>query len=106
MEKQNLRSEHQHLPALADAIRRNYGCQARHVESVQVTETFQGRILWHGTVEVFALVGHPTAKRCYAWGYWLGGGSERVVAVLEEPPVDSAVTAVRAALVSGSRQGI
>jgi hypothetical protein len=34
-----------------------------------VHETFQGQTVWAGEVEVFDLVGHPKAKRCYAWAH-------------------------------------
>ena len=42
---------------LGDAIRHMHGCEASHVESVPVHETFQGRVVWDGTVEVFDLQG-------------------------------------------------
>ncbi|HEX9241122.1 MAG TPA: hypothetical protein VF875_01640 [Anaeromyxobacter sp.] len=57
------------LPALLDAIRHMHGCEAQHVESVPVRETFQGQVVWDGDVTVFDVTGHPTAKRCYAWSY-------------------------------------
>jgi hypothetical protein len=49
--------------------------------------------------EVFDLHGHPKAKRAYGW-YHLDGKNdeeERFVTVLEIPPVESALTAVRVA---------
>jgi len=52
-------------------------------------------------VEVFDLVGHTKAQRCYAWAYDVETGS-RTVAVLELPPVISPITAVRAAIAAGS----
>ena len=39
------------------------------VESVPVVERFEGQTAWQGTVEVFDLIGHPTAKRAYEWTY-------------------------------------
>ena len=48
-------------------------------------ETFQGKTVWEGDVEVFDLIGHPKAKRCYAWAYDVETGS-RTLAVLELPP--------------------
>jgi len=91
------------IDSLRTAIQNVYGCQADYAESVPVTETFQGRIVWQGTVHVFGLTGYAKAKRCYAWGYWLGGGAERIIAILGEPPIDSPTAAVRAAIVAGSR---
>jgi hypothetical protein len=38
-------------------------------ESVPVKEVFDGQTAWEGNVEVFELVGHPTAKQAYAWSY-------------------------------------
>ena len=48
---------------------RLHGCEFEHLESVPVTETFQGRTLWHGTVEVSTLCRHPKAKRGYPWSH-------------------------------------
>jgi hypothetical protein len=62
--------------------------------------------VWEGDVEVFELIGHPKAKRGYAWSHPTGerDKDERVIAVLEIPPVISARTAVQAAIVSRSKQ--
>lgn len=62
-------------------------------------ETFKGATVWEGDVQVFALVGHPTAKRCYAWSHASEGTKRRFYAVLHAPPVDSPLTAVRASIV-------
>jgi hypothetical protein len=70
---------------------------------VPVTETFQGQIVWQGEVEVFNVRGHPKAKRCYAWAHAEDDTGKRYVAVLELPPVDSARTAVRAAIVDEAK---
>jgi hypothetical protein len=57
-------------------------------------------------VEVFALSGHPKAKKAYAWSHREGtnGQGERFVAVLEIPPVESPVTAVRASIVADGKK--
>ncbi len=59
---------------------------------------------WVGDVEVFALTKHPKAKICYAWSRREGKNDEgeRIVVVLEIPPVDSPQAAVRASIVSDS----
>lgn len=44
-----------------------HGCSSEHLETVQVHETFIGKTIWQGNVEVFAVFGHPRARRCYAW---------------------------------------
>ena len=81
---------------LSQAIQRLHGCDSTHVESVRVTETFEGETVWDGTVEVFDLIDHPTAGRAYAWAHGTDEGKVRYVAVLHKPPVDSAAAAVRA----------
>ena len=56
-----------YIDELRDVIRRLHGAEAMHVESVAVKEMFKGQTVWEGIVEVFDLVGHPTAHRIYAW---------------------------------------
>jgi hypothetical protein len=77
-----------------------HGTDASHLASVPVREEFNGRVIWDGTVEVFALVNHPKAQRCYAWSHSSGADDkdERFVAVLELPPVVSVQTAVKVAI--------
>ena len=89
---------------LIRAIRDLHGCDSTWIESVPVKETFQGKPVWEGTVQVFELHGHPTAKRCYAWSHGTKGQKRRFVAVLHQGPVNSPEKAVRAAIVSQSRK--
>ena len=91
------------LEPMRGAVRRMHGTDSVHESTVVVVETFKGQTIWDGEVEVFRLLGHPKAKRCYAWVYRDDEGLEQFTAVLEVPPVDSAQTAVRAALVEGFR---
>jgi hypothetical protein len=88
--------------ALKEAVKRLHVCDAKFIESVDVVETFRGQTVWAGSVSVFDLIGHPKAKRCYAWNHKDGKDDKqtRFVAVLELPPVNSPLTAVRAAIVS------
>jgi hypothetical protein len=91
--------------ALREAIHNLHGCESVWIESVPVKEIFESQTVWEGTVQVFDLVGHPTAKRCYAWSYETGeGGKRRFVAILHQDPVDSPQAAVRAAIVQDYRQ--
>ena len=92
-----------YLTKLQEAIRKLHGCESAHVATVPVVETFKGKTVWEGEVEVFTLTGHPKASRCYAWAYNKAKGSE-VVAVLELPPVISPKTAVQAAIVAESKK--
>lgn len=61
------------------------------------------QVAWDGTVEVFALKGHPKAKRAFAWTYE-ENGSCKTTAVLEIPPVDSPQVAVKIALAAKGRE--
>jgi hypothetical protein len=60
-------------------------------------------VAWEGDVEVYELLCHPKAKRCYAWSYE-DGGQIKTVAVLEIPPVDSAETAVKVAIAAQAKK--
>lgn len=90
-----------YIKRLRKAIRQLHGCNADHIGTVPVTEVFEGKTVWQGDVEVFALRGHPRAKRCYAWAHKSGEQDDktRFVAVLEVPPVDSPQSAVKVAIV-------
>ena len=93
-----------YIEELQDVIRRLHGVESRHVESVPVKETFQGRTVWEGIVEVFELHGHPKATRVYAWSHKADGQKKRRhVTVLHVEPITSAAAAVRAAIVQEFR---
>lgn len=90
----------EYIDSLRDAIRHTHGCESRHVESVAVCETFKGKTVWDGSVEVFDLIGHPKARQGYAWGHEDDGGRWQYVAVLKIHPADSPRNAVRAYIVA------
>lgn len=85
---------------LQDAIRREHGVESEHIESVPLKETFQGRTVWDGIVEVFALKGHPAASRVYVWEQETDdrNNPRRYVTALHQPPIRSARDAVKAAI--------
>ena len=85
-----------YLAELRSTIRRLHQCEASHSRTESVKEVINGHVLWEGDVEVFALLGHDRALRCYAWGHAHEGKWE-VTTVLAIPPVISASTAVLAA---------
>jgi hypothetical protein len=85
---------------LARHVERLHGTPARFVEAVEVKEAHEGRVVWEGAVKVLDLVGHPKAKRAYAWSHPTEGGKRRVMAVLGVSPVDDAATAVRAVILA------
>ena len=88
-----------HPECLKVAVERMHNCKARLVQSMPVTERFARRTVWHGVVHIFALSGHPTTTRAYAW---LSSTEERnkrrFFAVLHELPMKSPLDAVRAAI--------
>jgi hypothetical protein len=95
-----------YIARLQVAISQLHNCGAVFRETVPVHEIFQGQTVWQGEVEVFDLNGHPKAKRAYAWSHLDGSKDERerFVAVLEIPPVQSAVTAVRASIMADAKK--
>ena len=90
---------------LQTAIQHLHHCAARHRNTVQVHDVVHGQIVWKGEVEVFDLEGHPKAHRCYGWSQPGGNDDqdERLVIVLEIPPVVSAETAVRASIMADTK---
>jgi hypothetical protein len=91
------------ITELKDAIRAMHGCESLHITSVPVKEVFDGETGWEGTVEVFELVGHPEAQRCYAWSDQ-DGDQNKIIAVLGISPVDSPESAVRAAIAAKAKR--
>jgi len=67
-------------------------------------EGFEGQVVWDGIVEVFDLVGHPKAKRCYAFYFVEDNGQKVIKTILGIPPVDSEVSAVRTAIAGSPRK--
>jgi hypothetical protein len=93
------------IQELGEVIRQLHGGDATHIESVPVKETFQGKTIWEGVVEVFALHGHPKATRAYAWEHDTDDPAKpkRHVTVLHVHPVTSPVLAVQAFIVQEFR---
>ena len=84
------------IDTLREVILELHGCSSRHVSTVPVKETSQGHTVWQGLIEVFDLIDHPKADRCYAWTYQDDEGRIQYAAVLGLPPVQSAHDAVKA----------
>jgi len=101
------RAAGEYIRELHDVILRLHGAEATYLRSVPVTERFEGRVVWDGTVEVFKLAGHPAAKRAYAWAYEeeTPKPHREYVAVLGVAPVTSPKLAVRAAIIQEFRSG-
>jgi hypothetical protein len=90
-----------YIARLQVAVSHLHDCGAVWRETVPVHEVLQGQTVWQGDVEVFDLHNHPKARRACAWSHIHGAADdqERFVAVLELPPVDSALKAVQVQIV-------
>jgi len=84
-----------HRDPLAKAIEQLHDSTALWEATVPVREVSKGEVVWDGKVEVFRLVGHAMANRCYAWEGKTANGEKRIRVVLELPPISSAADAVR-----------
>jgi hypothetical protein len=83
---------------LQKAIRDLHGCGSTYLRTEAVNESFRGKSVWVGAVDVFALVDPAPAALAYAWAHETDDGGRRYVAVLGLPPINSAVDAVRASI--------
>jgi hypothetical protein len=92
------------IEAIRLAVEGLHHCKAAHSGTMPVHEVFRGETVWKGDVEWFALTGHPRAQKAYGWIEPQRGG-HRLFAVLELPPVKSALDAVRASIVADARKG-
>jgi hypothetical protein len=90
----------EYVAELRSTIRRLHKCEASHTRTEAVKEVVNGQVMWEGNVEVFALLGHDQALRCYAWGHLHEDGKWEVTTVLAIPPVVSAQSAVLAAFIA------
>lgn len=89
-----------YLEELQQVIHKLHGVHSTHVQSVPVTEKFNGEVIWDGIVEVFQLYDHPKATHAYAWSHETDNPAQpkRSVTVLNIPPAVSPETAVRVAI--------
>jgi hypothetical protein len=92
------------IEQLRCAVEKMHHFKAHHEASTPILETFRGQKVWKGVVESFALAGRPNAKRCYAWNFQ-DNGEVQYVTALEIPPVESPITAIRAAIVADAKKG-
>jgi hypothetical protein len=91
---------------LKQAVEQMHGGSATLAQSVPVRETFEGKPVWEGVVDVFDLTGHPTATRAYAWSSPIEGSTKRrFFAVLHTARISSPLEAVRAAIVAEHKEG-
>jgi len=82
---------------LKQVVEAEHGGAATFVHSVPVFESFRGKTVWNGAVQVFDLAESPSgAPRAYAWSVGLPDGQRRSFAVLHGGDISSARDAVRA----------
>jgi hypothetical protein len=87
-----------HREPLAKEIEQLHESTALWEATIPVREVVGGKVVWNGKVEVYLLIGHDKAKRCYAWISETATGEKRIQVVLELPPIASAADAVRTTL--------
>ena len=88
---------------LRQAIEISHRCKAVHIRSTRVIEGCEGETTWEGIVEIFDLLDHPVAKRCYAWSF-MDNGARGYTIILDASPVNTPEIAVKAALAAQARQ--
>lgn len=91
-----------YIEELQKVIEQLHHAHARYVETVPVTEVFDGETIWQGEVEVFDLDDHADASRVFAWAYDYEDDNKPTqhVTVLQIPPATTPENAVRAAIIS------
>jgi hypothetical protein len=73
------------IERLREAVEREYGCRAEHVDSRVVIERGRSK-KWEASLEVFDLIGYPDAQRCHAWFYKKGLWGQAVTVLELQPP--------------------
>ena len=90
---------------LKQVVEAEHGGAATFVQSVPVFESFRGKTVWNGAVQVFDLTESPSgAARVYAWSCGLPDGQRRSFAVLHGGAVSSARDAVRTVVLPVERK--
>jgi hypothetical protein len=91
------------LQDLSRAVEAMHGAKATHRGEFLVHEMIDGKTVWKGNVDTFALEGHARATKASAWA-WDDDGEVRYIAVLNVPPINSPREAVQAAIPSGRQR--
>jgi hypothetical protein len=90
----------EHIERLQLVIFQLRKCDSMQELSVPVVEEFQGRTVWDGDVEVFA-VNHPKTQTAYAWS----DADGNFTAVLGVPPATDPRNAVKVSIVAAAKKG-
>lgn len=89
------------LSDLQEAVTAMVSCPCSHSGTSKVHEMMDGKTVWQGEVETFALDGHPFTERAFAWSYVDDAGETQYVCIMERPPIHSPRDAVQVAIASG-----
>lgn len=87
----------QYINKLSEVIDELYGVPARHLRTELVRVNSEGKVICQGRVEVFEIIGHPKASIAYAWGWNDETGEIIYDAVLQVPPIQTALDALNMA---------
>jgi hypothetical protein len=88
---------------LKEAVEITAGCVIDYLDSVAIEETFRGRVVWKGLVDVYELRNQPP-KFVYGWTIAGKGSEPHHVTVLGGGDIDSPIAAVRAWIGSQTKE--
>ena len=101
VQQDSLELSGQRMDRFARAIEELHDATALWEGTIRTRGTFDARDVCEGEVQMFQLVGHPEADRCFTWESESDSGARSVHVVLRLPPIDSAEDAVRSVIVQG-----
>ena len=93
-------NKREYIQRLQKVIIQLHGCDSTWEKPVPVVESFQGRTVRDGDVEVFK-VNHPKTETAYAWC----NAAENFTAVLGVPPATDPSNAVKVSIVAAGKKG-
>lgn len=89
---------------LRQAVESQHGGAATFVQAVPIREMRGEQLVWEGTVTIFDLANHPDgAFRAYAMAHEIGGGKQRIFAILHGKDIVGPRDVVHAAIVAEYR---
>jgi hypothetical protein len=87
------------IPELKRHVEASHNCTAKFYKKEPVVKRFKGQTVWDGTVNIFRLENHPTAKWCYAWTTIEDSGERKFYLILGISPMPNALEAVRISII-------
>lgn len=107
MNNESIKKVQSDKEALTRAVEKLHGVKAIFIDSSPVHEEMDGKTVWKGTVSLFDLTDHPTAKKCFAWSVPpTSSTKEKFYAVLMTPQIDTPEKAVRASIIADHKNKI